>query len=138
MTAETFERPGRLGRALRIVAGAGSLVLCLVTLTGYAGYVSTDIPRGFGRWLGIALCVYFLSEGANHSGAINRGFSRAWGRWPQAVMAFLAVAAMVYNFARYGTWWGLPLGVLIFVLVVYYTAHLGLSFVLAGILGHPG
>ncbi len=77
MTAETFDRPGTLGRIVRIVAGTGLLVLCIATLTDYTEYVSADIPRGFGRWLGIALCVYFLSEGANHSGVVNRGFSRA-------------------------------------------------------------
>jgi hypothetical protein len=138
MTAETFARPGWLGRGVRLATGTGLLVLCLVTLTDYAAYVGGGLPHGLSRWLGIALCGYFLSEGGNHGGVVNRGFARAWGRWPQLIVVLSAIMAIFYNLIRSGSWWGTPLGILNFVLVVYYTGHLGLSFVLASILAHPG
>lgn len=109
-----------------------------MTLTDYAAYVGGGLPHGLSRWLGIALCGYFLSEGGNHGGVVNWGFSRTWGRWPQLIVVLLAIMAIFSNLMRSGGWWGTSLGILNFVLVVYYTGHLGLSFVLASILAHPG
>jgi hypothetical protein len=54
------------------------------------------------------------------------------------MVGFLALVAIVYSLIFSGNWWGQPLGALMFVLILYVTGHLGLSFVLAGILGHPG
>jgi hypothetical protein len=83
-------------------------------------------------WLGAAICFYFLR------GVPDKGFQRAWGRWPQLVTVLLAILAIVYNLVGTGNWWGQPLGALMFVLIVYVTVHLGLSFVLASLLAYPG
>jgi hypothetical protein len=78
------------------------------------------------------MCFYFLR------GVLNKGFGRSWGRWPQLMVGCLALVAIVYSLIFSGNWWGQPLGALMFVLILYVTGHLGLSFVLAGILGQPG
>lgn len=129
---ETLHQPGILGRGIRMILGVGLLVLGIETLLTPTDWISINVPRSSGMWLGAATCFYFLR------GVLNKGFQRNWGRWPQLITALLALLAVTYNLLRTGNWWGQPLGVLIFVLIVYVTVHLGLSFVLASLLAHPG
>ena len=104
-------------------------------LTGYRGLLALrqgwDVPQGT-WWIGAALCFYFLSN------VVNRGFTRAWRWWPQLIFGLLALLAVVFDFWYYGSLWGPPLGLLLFLLMAYVLGHLGLSFLLAGVLGTPG
>lgn len=129
---ETFHRPGLLGRGVRMVLGVGLLVLSMETLLTPTDWINATIPRSPAMWLGAALCFYVLR------GVPDKGFQRAWGHWPQLITVFLAIMTIVYNLVFTGNWWGPLLGALMFVLIVYVTVHLGLSFVLASILAHPG
>ena len=131
MTSETFDRPGWLGRLIRMSAGMFFLALLIITLIDPKVWISDTMPRSLGLWIGAVLCFRFLS-------GMEKGFSQTWGRAPQLIFASFALVAIVYNFVQYGTWWSIPLGVLFFVLVVYVSAHLGVSFLLAGIIAHPG
>jgi hypothetical protein len=115
-----------------MVLGAGLLVLGIETLRTPTDWISANVPQSPGMWLVAVICFYVLRS------VPDKGFQRAWGRWPQLITVLLAVMAIVYNLVRTGHWWGQPLGALIFVLIVYVTAHLGLSFVLASLLAHPG
>ena len=132
MEANTFERPRVLGRGIRLAAGIGLLTLCIATLLDPMDWLRETVPTSPGLWFGAALCFYSLR------GMLDKGFGRSWGRWPQLIVGLLAPVAIVYGLVFSGNWWGQPLGALIFVLILYVTGHLGLSFVLAGILGQPG
>lgn len=132
MEANTFERPGVLGRGLRLAAGIGLLALFVATLLDPMKWLTETAPISPGLWFGAALCFYLLR------GVPDKGFGRSWGRWPQVGVGFLALIAIVYNLVSSGNWWGRPLGALIILLIFYVTGHLGISFVLAGILGQPG
>lgn len=132
MSTDSAVRPGPLGRGLRMVMGIALLILGIETLLTPTNWITANVPRSPGMWIGTAICFYVLR------GVPDKGFGRAWGRWPQLSTLFLATMAIVYNLIRTGSWWGEPLGALVFVLIVYVTVHLGLSFVLASLLAHPG
>jgi hypothetical protein len=87
----TFPKPGPFGRGVRILAGLFFLYFFIETLTGYKGYVSLGWPGGT-WWIGAIVSFYFLSE------VINIGFTRSWGRRPQAVFLGLALAAVAFDF----------------------------------------
>jgi len=128
----TFERPGPLGRVVRIAAGCAFFYFFVITVTQYGSYVSLALPRHPMRWFGVALSFYVLAD------VVNVGFTRSWGWWPQLVFGGAALFAMVFDLLQYGSLWGPPLGFLIFLLLAYVTGHLGLSFILAGVVGVPG
>ena len=132
MRTGSAARLGLLGRGLRIVLGVSLLILGIETLLTPDDWISVTMPRSFGMWLGAAICFHLLR------GVPDKGFQRSWGRWPQLITMLLAVFIIVYNLVRTGNVWGQSLGVLIFVLIIYVAGHLGLSFVLAALLAHPG
>ncbi len=128
----SIERPGAIGRMARIVSGCALLYFLILTLIHHTSYVSLVIPKDPGIWIGVGFSFYFLPD------VINVGFTRNWRRWPQLIIFLVALAAVVFDFFQYRSFWGPPLGLLVFALLVYVTAHLGLSFILAGILATPG
>lgn len=128
----SLQKPGPIGRAIRIGLGCGFLYLFILTIAKFTHYVSSDIPRQPMIWFGVALCLFFLAD------VVNVGFSRSWGRWPQFIAFLLALAAIAFDLLKYGSPWGPPLGLLVFVLLVYVTGYLGLSFILAAVLAVPG
>ncbi len=132
MEANMLARPGIVGRGIRLAAGFGLLALFVATLLDPMDWLSNTAPTSLGLWFGGALSFYALRR------VPDKGFGRSWGRWPQVIVGLLALIAIVYSLIFSGHWWGRPLGTLIFVLILYVTGHLGLSFVLAGILGQPG
>lgn len=126
-----FPKPGPFGRVVRIFAGLFLIYFFIETLTGYKGYVGFNVPGGT-WWIGAAASFYFLSD------VVNIGFSRSWGRWPQAVFLVSAAAAAALNLFQYDRLWGPPLGLLIYLLMIFVLSALGISFLLAGILPVPG
>jgi hypothetical protein len=110
----------------------GFLILFVATLLDPMDWLREAVPTSPGLWFGAALCFYALQ------GMPDKGFERSWGRWPQLIFGCLALVAIVYSLIFSGHWWGRPLGALLLALILYVTGHLGLSFVLAGILGQPG
>ncbi len=127
----TYARPGLLGRGIRIAAGFALLYFFIKTLTGYNSYVGFGYPGGT-WWIGAIVSFYFLSE------VINIGFTRSWKRRPQAFFLLLALGAAVFYILRYGEIWGPPLGLLVYILMVFVLGYLGISFFLAAIVASPG
>ena len=69
---------------------------------------------------------------------VNIGFTRNWRRGPQVAIAACAALATVIDLAIYGTWWAPPLGLFVLAWLIYFAAHLGLSFILSALLATPG
>ena len=128
----SLPKPGPIGRMVRIVSGCVLLYFFIVTLTSFENYFSLTVPKHPLMWLGVALSFYFLAY------VVNVGFTITWGRWLQLIMVAAVLATVVLNLSIYGSFWGPPLGLLVFVLLAYVTGHLGVSFILAGILANPG
>ncbi|NIQ40133.1 MAG: hypothetical protein GTN81_16345 [Proteobacteria bacterium] len=128
----TFEKPGPIGRALRLFLGCLFLYSFTLIVADFRELTGLAIPRHPMIWFGVGLSLYVLGD------AINVGFTRSWRRWPQLGFAVVGVGAIVFDLLTYGSFWGPPLGFLIFFLLIYVTGHLGASFILAGILATPG
>jgi hypothetical protein len=128
----TFPRPRPIGRGVRLVAGAVLLYFFIVTLRNFPAYVGSRVPTHPLLWIGVAISVYVLPE------MVGIALGRSLGRWPQLIFGLLALAAVIFNLARYSSWWGPPLGLLLFLLLAYVTGIAGISFLLAGTLAVPG
>ncbi len=129
----SLEPPGWIGRGVRLLVGIW-LLFALYSLVrfGWQIFVATRPPSDWTWWAFIALAFWITPP------VVNIGFTRDWGRGPQAVIAALAAAAIVVDLSFYGTWWAPPLGALVWLWLVYFSAHLGVSFVLAAGLATPG
>lgn len=134
-----FEETGSLptprvvGRIVRLFLGVWLLYALYALLRGGWGVlVDQTAPRYWEWWAFIALAFWVTPY------VVNIGFTRNWKRRPQVAVASVAAVAIVLDLAIYGTWWAPPLGAFVWVWLVYFSAHLGFSFVLSTILGTPG
>ena len=128
----TVEGPGPIGRVVRIVAGIVFLALFILTVTSYTEIVSSDVPTSLLLWFGVAFSFWVFGY------QVNVGFTVTWGRWPHLIVLLLALVAVVLDLSIYGSLWGPPLGLIVFLLLASVTGHIGLSFILAAILATPG
>lgn len=128
----SLEKPGPIGRTFRFMLG----LLCfygLYEIVRVAPYFVTDpigLLSGMSLMILVAVCIF------NY--VINIGFSRNWNSFPVLViLAILGIAATI-SYLVLGTANSPLVGIPIMIWLSYFFAHLGLSFVLAAILGTPG
>ena len=128
----SLPRPGPIGRLARLAFG----LICAWYVQGLLD-VSSQLMDASGHvrpvvWNGIVVGLFLISY------VINIGYSRSWKKWPAIVSAalFLIVAGIGYItsasfqtelLAR--TIWGWE---------VYLFTHLGLTFLISGIIATPG
>ena len=124
-------KPGPIGRSARLALSLLLLYFAVYALTHYRLGGSPG-ARDLGAWIGLAYAVYFLPD------AINLGFGRAWGRWPQYVAATAALVAGLIDLVSSGAFVGPAFGLIFFVLIVYVFTHIGLSMIVAAIIAAPG
>ena len=124
---------GMVGRAVRLLFGV-MLLSALLQMLGSGGslFSLTVAPRGWSFWVFVAIAFHVTPY------VVNIGFVKNWRRKPQAFVAVAATALIGVDLAIYGTWWAPPLGTFVWLWLVYFSAHLGFSFVLSTILGTPG
>lgn len=128
----TLPRPGPVGRLARLVFG----LLCLSYVYGLI-MISSDImsPTGNARtmiWNGILPGLFLVSY------VVNIGFSRAWKKWPAIVSSIAFAAVALVGHVTSGAVETATLARMIWGWELYVFAHLGLSFLLAAIIGTPG
>lgn len=129
----TLSRPRFIGRAVRFLIGAWLLwALYILLRHGWTILVDTSPPNRIEWWLFIMIAFWLTPQ------VVNIGFTRNWQRAPQIVIVTLAALATVIDLVVYGTWWAPPLGLLVLAWLVYFSAHLGLSFVLSALVATPG
>lgn len=120
----TLPKPGPVGRLTRLAFG----VLCLWFVAELLKVRSTLIDsQGDVReiiWNGILPGLFLISY------IINIGFSRAWKKWPAlvSIAVFLTLAALGSELLARSIW----------VWELYLFGHLGVSFLLAALIGTPG
>jgi hypothetical protein len=134
-TAGALGRPGPIGRWWRIGNGIGTGAIILWIVVNYATYARVDAPSLLGAGLiTFATVAAFL----NLPSTIGVGTGRDVGFWPIVIVAIPFLLAIAYNFAQYDHFWGPPLGLLSFWLMIIVFSHLALSYFAAGILAVPG
>lgn len=128
----TLPRPGPVGRVVRMAFG----LLCLSYVYGLV-LVADDVVTQTGGilpliWNGILPGLFLVSY------VVNIGFSRAWRKWPAIVSALGLAAIAAFGYLSTGTVETVLLARCMWIWEIYVFSHLGLAFVIAGIIGTPG
>ena len=130
--AGSLPRPGPIGRLVRLTFGALSAyyVYGLVQVSGHL--ITADGSIRPLIWNGLVPGLFLVSY------IINIGYSRAWKKWPAIISAgaFFAIAGVGYLSA--GSLETPLLARSIWLWELYLFGHLGLAFLLAGVIGTPG
>jgi hypothetical protein len=129
----SLPRPGWIGRIVRLALGVWLLSgLYMLVRYGWGVLVDLTPPTNWTWWVFMALGFWLLPP------VVNIGFTKSWRRKPQLALAAALAGAVVVDSLVYGTWWGPPLGVLVWFWLVYFSAHLGGSFLLSAVIATPG
>ncbi len=144
-TATQFEQtgslssPGPIGRLVRL--GLGLWITYAFFQFLDIGFLDAQKADRFFSWqtpthssFWIAVLIFFWV----FPYVFNIGFSRNWRRKPQWLLVGALVVAATVGYALEGSLWSPAMGWLILIWLLYVTAHLGFSFLLAAVLGTPG
>ncbi len=139
MAPQTYKEPGTLpkprlvGRIVRLIVGIASMLFVLFLLAGgKQDIVTTHLPSELIVWAGIAVGLYVFSD------VVDIGWRLGWGKYPLVAIGGLAVVFGAWSFVQYGSWWSYPLGWFVYLWLLYTYGHLGIAYVLAGVLASPG
>ena len=127
----TIPKPLTIGRAGRLLFGVSALYYFAWLLTQREALILTT-GIDVGLWVGVVFALYYLPD------LLTVGFSRPWGRWPQAAALALAAGLLVADIAAYGAGWAPPLGWGVFIFTAFFYGIIGVAFLLASVLAVPG
>ncbi|MEQ9563615.1 MAG: hypothetical protein RLN69_13940 [Woeseiaceae bacterium] len=121
-----------IGRLVRLGFG----VLCLWYVSGLI-QISDDLVSNDGRirplvWNGVLFGLFLVSY------VVNIGYSRAWKKWPAAVCATAFAAVALFSYLTAGTVETNLIGRSVWLWELYIFSHLGLAFIISGVIGTPG
>lgn len=128
----SLPEPGPVGRIVRLLFGLLCLWYVSELLRAFESLIASDgsvLPL---VWNGILPGLFLISY------VINIGFSRSWGKRPAVVSAALLAVSALGSYLSSGTAETELFARVVWVWEVYLFAHLGLSFVLAAVIGTPG
>jgi len=128
----SLPKPGPIGRVARFLFG----LLCLWYVKGLID-VAADLRTGDGQiisivWNGILFGLILISY------VINIGFSRAWKKWPAIVSACVFLAIGGVGYFTDGTIQTMMLARSVWCWELYLFSHLGIAFVVSGVIATPG
>ena len=130
--AGSLPRPGPLGRIVRLGFG----VLCLWYVKGLievsGSLVDADGHVRLVVWNGVVFAMFLVSY------VINIGFSRSWKKWPAFVSGAVLLVVAGFGYLTQGTIETGVLARLVWGWELYVFSHLGIAFILAGVIGTPG
>jgi hypothetical protein len=130
--AGTLIRPGPVGRLVRFGLGALCLYALWVVMLNLKVFVANPVSMLTELTLMIVAAIWVFNY------VVNIGFSKSWNRRPLFVsMAVLLLSAGV-AFVWSGSFDSLIFGVPLTLWLVYFYLHLGVSFVVAALVGTPG
>ena len=124
----TLESPGAIGRVVRVLSG---LVLAFFIYQWLFILDRGDLDQPV-VWLWVAFSFALAPY------VVNIGFGVRWGAWPRVGLALVLVASLATAFAIHGTWNSDILWEGVRWSQTYVYGHLGISFLLSGVLGTPG
>lgn len=127
----TLHKPGPLGRTVRLALGIW-LLYAFAMYWRNPEIFSRETPPHWTNLIGIGLALWLVPP------VINIGFGTNWKAWPRYVAAGILVAWIIGNGLLDGSWWSPALGRFVWLFCLYTLGHLGVSFVLAAVIGTPG
>jgi hypothetical protein len=128
----SLPKPGPVGRLVRLAFGSLCLWYVFTLISVADSLLDSDGHIRQAIWNGIIIGLFLVSY------VVNIGFSKAWKKWPAIVSAgfFLLIGGI--SLIWQGTIETRLLALMIWVWELYVYLHLGLAFVLAGLVGSPG
>ena len=128
----SLPRPGPVGRLVRLALG----VMCTFYVLGLIDFKS-NLLDSTGRlpsvlWNGAVIGLFLISY------VINIGFSRSWKKWPAFVSASLFVAIAGISYFTTGMIETEVLARSVWAWTIYLYGHLGLAFLVSGLIATPG
>jgi len=128
----SLERPGPVGRIIRLALG----IACLYAIHELLLYNQAIMNTPISVLPNFALLVFVAILIINY--VVNIGFGRSWRRWPSFVSVAIMLILAGVSWLMFGTPDHALLGIVLWVWLIYFFAHLGLSFVLSAIIATPG
>lgn len=125
-------RPGPIGRLVRLAFGALCLWYVFQLLQVSGSWVQGDGHIGTVIWNGIFPGLILVSY------VINIGYSRSWKKWPAIISAITFLLIGAFGYFTTGSIESTYLSVAIWMWLLYIFSHLGIAFVLSGVIGTPG
>ncbi|MEE9173783.1 MAG: hypothetical protein V3U30_02265 [Thermoplasmata archaeon] len=134
----TLVRPGPWGRVGRLVIGG--LQVSATTLALLYANIFLQPEKAFQINLFVPIYIGISSVIALRwlSYMVNIAFRVTWGGRLYWVLLGLVALTLVLSLALFGAVWAPPFSLLVFLVILYTTGHLGVSHVLAAILATPG
>lgn len=137
--AGSLSSPGPIGRLVRLGLGLWITYAFFQFLDiGFLDaqkadrFFSWQTPTHPSFWLAVLFFFWVFPY------VVNIGFSRNWRRKPQWILLAAVTIVAIGGYFQGGSLWSPVMAWLILIWLLYVTAHLGFSFLLAAILGTPG
>ena len=128
----TLKPPGPVGRLVRMSLGFA----CFYPLYVLVLHIQSIIQTPISVLPSIAVLVFAAIIFINY--VINIGFGKSWGRWPSNFSIGAALLLAVMAWLAFGTADHPLFGTALWAWLVYFFAHLGVSFILSAIIATPG
>ncbi len=127
-----LKRPRSIGRLLRLLLGSACLYGLYYLLVYREAVITTPVSK-LPNLVVLAAVAFWI---VNY--VVNIGFGKSWGRWPSYVSAIVMMTSATIGWMITGTPDNSILGAYLWLWLVYFYSHLGLSFVLAALIATPG
>jgi hypothetical protein len=128
----SLPRPGPFGRIIRLAFGALCLwyLISLIQVAGNPlnsdGHLKTIV------WNGIIIGLFLVSY------VVNIGFSKAWKKWPAVISAGVFLIFAAFGYITRGSIETRLLAQVIWGWELYVFSHLGLAFIISGLISSAG
>ncbi len=124
----SLPRPGPIGRLARFGLAALSLwyVSGLIQVSSVDGHIQSPV------WNGIIFGLFLVSY------VVNIGYSRSWKMWPAFVSAIAFAGFSLIGYVTSGDIESNFLARSLWLWEIYVFSHLGVAFIVAGVIGTPG
>jgi len=128
----SLPRPGPIGRLVRLTFGAVCLWYVFQLLQERGSWLQNDGHVGAVVWNGIFPGLILVSY------VINIGYSRSWKKWPAVTSAAVLLAIGTFGYFATGSIENTYLAIALAIWLLYVFSHLGVAFLLSGVIGTPG
>lgn len=128
----TLGRPGPYGRLVRLALG----ILCSFTvyeLFEHSRFLIQSPVTAIADIMMMLIPAIFI-----FNYVVNIGFGKSWGRWPAYVLFLVLLVFALVSWLSFGTPNNAIFGIALWTWLVYFYAHLGVSFILAAVIATPG
>ena len=128
----SLERPGPVGRLTRLTLGLVCAYALYQLILFRVSIISTPVSLLPNLALMVLAAIFIINY------VVNIGFGTSWGRWPSYISAIVGMALAGLGWILFGTPDHPLFGVALWLWLVYFYLHLGVSFVLAAAIATPG